>query len=153
MKYFGKTHFLKSVAAAILFTLGFVCLYHAVFTPPRPNVENNPGNIITWLFFAFWCFAFGWQFLRITDYEIDLPNKRYKITKRVWFFERKGWKYFNFPTHIDFRKGKHKCSVRIYFNRKNSCFITKFNDSHEALTFARSASEHLEVPLIEPSKK
>lgn len=153
IKYYGEYPIWKNILAALFYTWGLVCIYHSIFTPPKPGGENNPGNIILWLFYAFFCFGIGWHFfMKITNFEIDLSNQRFRISQRYFKLKVLGWRYFNYPDHVSITKvSSQYIKVKIWYYRKRRTMVIEFDDYDSALTFAKQAAICLDTKLREQS--
>ena len=153
IKYYGKYPIWKSFFAALFYSCGFICIYHSIFTPPKPGGENNPGNIILWLFYAFFCFGIGWSFfMKITNFEIDLPNQRFRVSKRYFKLKVLEWRYFNYPDHVSITKvTSNYIKVKIWYYRKRRAMVIEFDSYEPALKFAKKAAICLETKLLEQS--
>lgn len=150
ISFYGSRPFWQKIIAAIGYTGMFVCLYNAIVLPPRPDLPNNPGNIMTWIFIAYTCFMLGLYFSRVRDFHFDFVTERYKVVRRIGPFALGNWKQFKSIDYVSvFRREYGHYQVKVWFQQNKDLLVAGFYDFDDAMQFGKELAIQLQVDVLD----
>ncbi len=150
IKHISKRPLWKPIVGAILFTLSIICLVNAIKLFPGYLNGEDPGNMVVWGFFAFWCFGFGEEFSKSLDYEIDFKAKQYKVTRNYGLLRIGSWKELKNVDHVSVEKGRFKNFQFTLWNKKyKKMMVVKFSNKEDTLSKAKQVAIAMEVKLLD----
>lgn len=150
VSFYGSRPLWQKIIAAMGYTAMFVCLYKGITEPPRPNVPNNPGNIMSWFYIAYLCFLIGLFFSRVRDFHFDFITRRYKVVRRIGPFSIGNWKNFKSIEYVSvFKRGDSHYQVKVWYNKNKNLLVAGFYDFNDAMQFGKELAVQLKVDLLD----
>lgn len=143
----------KALAAILFMGTGF-CLY-LFFVKFDLNADSQMAHFYgSILEIGGFLFVTGVRFSMVKDYYFDLNEKRYKIVRRVGFFEFGKWKDFKNLGYVSvFKNAKDVLEINLWYNENRHFNLGQGENLQIALDAGRRIAEKLKIDLLDAATK